>query len=427
MRPKASAADQPSSGGREWLAFAAWTVVIFTLVPFANDIQGWIRRQLGGQALFYGLVVLLLVAVVSAGRWIWTHRRQRLGASLLWIVAICGAIGGWSWFFRDAAEPAHFVAFSILGVLAFRALSTRFRDSGVYLAAAALVAIVGTVDEILQWLTPGRFWDLGDIAINAGTAALVQVLIWRGIRPRGISSGISPGSLKLGVRLLVVEAVLLLFCVSNTPGRIAWYAERIPGLDYLGRERSTRMPDYGHLVDDPEIGRFYSRLSAEELSRIDGETGVEAARILQKFRKPAQHSELKQAHPPWRDPFVYEMREHLTARNRHRGRMLANLAEPEVAGAHATAAFREQLILEKYWGNTFREFGDGLRPADRRQLEELSEAARRSADPSAEEPLASNVATWLVTGFSEAQARWILLAVLLVLLSIERWASRRMD
>ncbi len=406
-----------SSTRNRWLAFALWSVVVFTAVPYANDIQSWLRRQLGDGALFFGLVAGLVLMVAAEVRWLSIHRREQLWPCLLWVLAISAVIAAWGWALRDAAGAGHLVAFSILGALAFRALQASFRDAGVYLAAATLTSIAGTIDEFLQWLTPGRYWDLADLGVNAGTGALIQLLIWKGIRPSGIAAGISPRSWSLVVRWLAIQVLLILLCLSNTPGRIAWYASRIPGLDYLGQQRSTRMIEYGHLLVDPEIGRFRSRMSREELARLDREQGAEAGRVLREHRQPQRHAELAKAYPSWRDPLIVEMREHLNARNRERGQALKNLdSDRELALRHFTAAYREQLILERFFGNTFDHFGDGLRPVDREQLETLQQA---------DVAFESDIAPWLETRFSEAGVRGLLLAVLALLVAVDRLAVRQ--
>ena len=400
-----------------WLAFVAWSLVVFSLVPFANDLQRWIHARLGSRALFYGLVAALVLAVVLTGRWLAVHRPQQLWQCLAWIVAVSSLLGAWGWVLRNAAGAGHLAAFSILGALAFRAFRPHLGDAGVYLAATAASAVVGTVDEILQWLTPGRIWDLADLGVNAGTAALVQVLIWKGLRPVGVNAGVSARSWRVVSRWLAVEALLVLACVSNTPGRIAWYAERIPGLGYLGKERKTQMLDYGHWLSDPEIGRFRSRLSREELARADRERGPEAARALRAHRGRAKQAALAKSHPPWRDPLVAEMREHLTTRNRERRKALDALAgDPGLARRHATAAFREQLILERYFADTLDHFGDGLSGAAREQLATLQ-------DPDAD--YRSPVAERLETRFSEAGARYSLIALLILLVVADRLAARK--
>jgi hypothetical protein len=260
---------------------------------------------------------------------------------------------------------------------------------------------------------PGRYWDLGDVGINAVTGVLVQLMIWKGIRPRSVAPGFSRRSLRISARLLALETLLLLLCLSNTPARIEWYAGRVPGLGYLGAERSTRMTEYGYLHADPEIGRFKSRLSPAALARADREKGAEAARLLRRYRD--RWGELNRAHPPWREPLAYEARGHLFHRDRYRARAREARRDPAEERRLATLAWRENLILERSFPHTLRRTGRALGPGVRRRLEDLQE-------PEAE--FLSEVSDWLVTGVSEAQVRWGLLAVLAALALADLSAGR---
>ena len=401
---------------RRWLAFVLWVVLIFVLVPFANELQAAIAERFGAAALRWAVAGALAAAVVVGSRWLIGERRRHgaaIGPRLLWILAVAALAGAWLWRLRFAAEPAHLLFYAVLAVLAFRALCCRLRDRGVYPAAAALVAIVGILDEIVQWLVPGRFFDLGDLGIDVAAAVLVQLVIWQGVRPRTIAPGLEPRSLRAAARLTAAAALLLLLCLSNTPARIEWYAARVPGMGYLGADRSTRMIEYGHLFADPEIGRFTSRLSPSELARADRERGAEAARLLDRYR--GRWGELDAAHPPWRAPLVAEARGHLFHRARARARALGE-RDPAARRRLATRAWRENLILERYFPHTLRLSGRGWKPAVRGRFEELHQ-------PQAE--FVSGVGDWLVTGFSETQARFGLLAVLAALAIVDRRAARR--
>ncbi len=73
-------------------------------------------------------------------------------------------------------EAVHFLEYGVLGLLLYRALSFRVLDATVFVAAALVGVIVGTVDEIIQWIVPGRYFDFRDIALNGGASVLVQIV-----------------------------------------------------------------------------------------------------------------------------------------------------------------------------------------------------------------------------------------------------------
>ncbi len=411
-----------------WLAFALWTAVVLAAAPYANDIQTLISDRFGPRALRFGLSLLLLVLTAGfVARLI--HRRgdntvagpgdaagrAALGGRLAWLASLFLVAFSLMWRLRVDAEPMHLALYAILGWLAFRSFAASHRDGGAYLAAAAATAIVGTLDEVNQWLLPSRYWDLSDIGLNVSAGIMVQLVIWKVIRPQGMAAGFGPRSLRLAARLAACEALLLLLCVSNTPARIDWYATRVPGLAYLGKGRSTLMNDYGHLYADPEIGRFRSRSSPDELAALDARHGAEVAAILDRLAK-AGYAQLQQEYPPSRAPFVYEAVGHLFFRRILAGRARKQ-SDPAAAARLATAAYRENLILERYFPQSLALSNASLPPAKRRRLEELHQ-------PRAE--FDSQASEWLLTSFSEAQARWLLLVILAVLIIAERLSCRRL-
>ena len=400
---------------RRWAAFGLWAVVVFAAVPYANDIQGWISDQLGQQALRLFLTALLLGLTVTFAVRLVRRRDRNDVRRLVWLSGLALLAFALMWRLEVDAEPAHLALYGILGWLAFRALACHYRDSGIYLAAAALTIIVGNLDEIFQWLLPQRFWDLGDVGLNASAAIMAQLVIWKVVRPPSIAPGFGARSLRLAVRLAVCEVVLLLLCVSNTPARIEWYANRVPGLGYLGEGRSTFMIEYGHLHTDPEIGRFRSRMTVEELLVYDREHGAEVAEILDRFYKVG-YAKLQQENPPSHAPFVYEAVGHLFFRQRFLGRSRKQ-TDPAVKARAATSAFRENLILERYFPNSLSLSRVALKP-DVRQ--ELASRAQPGVD------FESRGSEWLLTGFSEAQARWLLLVALAGLILADGACSRRL-
>ncbi|MEM7356517.1 MAG: hypothetical protein AAF657_37220, partial [Acidobacteriota bacterium] len=275
---------------------------------------------------------------------------------------------------------------------------------------------VGTLDEIIQWLTPKRYFDFGDITLNAGAAVLIQLLLWQITRTSNLTAGIDPKSLRLAARLAAIEVLLLLLCAANTPHRIDAYADRLPGLAYLGRGLDTRMSEYGHRYRDSEIGLFRSRLDRRQLALADRELADEAARVLAEVAGKSWYHRLHRRYPPHKAPFVSEMGTHLFYRERLSQR--AGEATDAAEERHlATVAYRENLILERYFPHALERTGKALPPAERTRLETL-----HRADATFE----SEVSNWLITGLSEGQLRGVLVALLLGLVAVERRCARRM-
>jgi len=101
---------------------------------------------------------------------------------------------------------------------------------------------------------------------------------------------------------------------------------------------------------DPEVGNFYSRLSLEELEREDRENSDKNAQIL-KDTKDKDYGEFLRSFPGSIFPFLHELRVHLFRRDKKFDEAL-NAARAEEKRRSFFIAYKENLILEKYYGQT---------------------------------------------------------------------------
>lgn len=404
--------NRTTTSRRVWLAVAVWVVTIWVAIPFVRGLQQAFLRWFPKQVIGWIVVVAVVAAGVVA---VWLIRRRRGGfdALTLTMVTGCGAILVW-WTFQlweDPAEAVHFIQYGVLGCLLFYAFRSRRPDLTAHVAAALAGLLLGTVDEIIQWLTPDRFWDFRDLVINGAAATLVQPALWRLSPPE---ERLSVAALRLPLRLAVLEVMLLMACAAATPGRLASLAERWPALAPL-TTTTNPMVEYGFQFDLPTIGTFRSRVDLEELRRIDRERATAVAAELDTY-SPADYGRFLAEVNPTREPFLYELRVHLFARD-------ANLAEalklPEGAPGRArrmTIALREERLLETVFGATLKQSRFRLTTDTRAKL--VAEA-----DPDA--PFDSRVARHLVTSISELRLR-VLLGCLIVLgLAVDFWIGRR--
>lgn len=213
-----------------WLYVAAWSLLIFVTIPLARVIQGFVSQQWGRSAFTYGVAAAILGALLAASIRLRRNPSTTRG-NYLWLLLIAVFFFGYTFKLgqKSPEEAMHFVQYGVLGVLVFRALTHRRQDVSIYLAAAFICGIIGTLDELIQWLTPGRLWGLRDIWINFLAAVLVQLSIAKGLKPTLISGRVNRANLRFLCWLTMTGSALLGLCLLNTPERIAWYAERIPG------------------------------------------------------------------------------------------------------------------------------------------------------------------------------------------------------
>lgn len=95
---------------------------------------------------------------------------------LSWIVDISPkALTLFHWYLR---KVFHFVAYGILSVLWFRALTVRFpsRPRANVIFSLVLCLVVALLDESFQALAPSRHGSLADVALDMAGAALLMAI-----------------------------------------------------------------------------------------------------------------------------------------------------------------------------------------------------------------------------------------------------------
>ncbi len=159
-----------------------WYGLILLTVPIGRPIvdalrpHGWLTPTL-----------MTATALVLAGAW-WgllrLRRRGALGTRQAVVAAACAAvIVGLTLLVPQLEERWHIIQYAVLGAL----LSTGLRLRGWRAVVVALlaVAVAGWLDEVVQWLTPRRYYDNRDVILNAGAGALgvLSAALTRRLRP----------------------------------------------------------------------------------------------------------------------------------------------------------------------------------------------------------------------------------------------------
>ncbi len=351
-----------------WVAVGFWSLLIFLTIPLARSISELVSAQWGRSLFTYLVLSVIATAMVALGGFIFRHRSNLSTRRLLWLVLISGAFAGYTLHLgkRSPEESVHFIQYGVLSVLVYRAMTIKMRDISVYFSAAVICGIIGTVDEFIQWLVPGRQWDIWDIWINFFAAAMVQIAIAKGVQPPYIARHPNPGSLRFLWRSMAFAAIFLGVSLLNTPERIAWYAQRLPGLGYLMQNDSV-MAEYGYRYEDPDIGIFRSRLTPDDLKRVDRERANEAAAILNRYGERSDYRAFLRRYTPVNDPFVHEARVHLFSRDVNFTIAMKEKVNSKRITEFFTQAYRQNQILENYFAHTLGA-SDHVWPVEKKTL-----------------------------------------------------------
>ena len=396
-----------------WLWVALCAAAIFLVVPTARAIQKFVGEHWG--RAFFGYLVVVVVAAVFLGIIYLLIFRLKIRAvsNYIWLAA-CAAF--YLYFtlklWRNPEEAVHFLEYGLLGFFLFRAWRLSVPDKAVYLASFLIGTLVGTFDEIFQWFMPGRYWDIRDVGLNALALGLFQVALWQGVRPKLASPRIAAKSVRKVSFLLAANLLLLGLCMPNPPDRTGALAGRFPALAFLEKEEPMREFKMKH--KDQEIGSFYSRLTVERLKVTDFEKSVEYARVLREW-KGKDYNEFLQTFNPLNNPFLYEMRVHIFRRDRknEEGQKAASERRKKEA---FFIAFKENLILEKYFTRTLRSSGYQWGRENAAAIEPLIEKTAAYTSP-----VSKDLFYWLSEG-----AMWIaIFAALLALVILNAFFSHK--
>lgn len=181
-----------------WLALGAYAALLYGLLPYGPAIGRAVQdTSLGRFGLGSGAVW-----IVAAGSLIVLAHLRRRGAPFVAYalagVAAFGYAAALLWLRAIRLERVHLPEYGIAAWLAWRALApalgTRWTA---YATAAAVAAAIGWGDELVQAVTPGRFYDLRDVAANALGATLGTLVLaaWH----------VAPGRQSTGDRSLSAE------------------------------------------------------------------------------------------------------------------------------------------------------------------------------------------------------------------------------
>ncbi len=362
-------------------------VLLALLVTLTAPFMGLIRNFLFDafpQTAVRGMTIAL--SVVALGFFVYAvakirHRRLlRYGGLavvgvLLWIQAIGFKTQLAS---VNVVEKVHILEYGLVAFLLYRA----FRPAGdlsVPLLALLWTTFAGTVEEGMQWWVETRTGEVRDVLLNAFSGVCGLVFAWSLEPLEGFEWRISAdGWRRLGTSAAIVVLALGVFV----------YAAHL-----------------GYVVEDPDIGRFRSFFTREELVELSARRAGEWA-----ANPPGELS-------PWRqeDRYLIEAGWHNQHRNHAYELGLFYLAR------------QANLILEKYHQPyldlaSFRKTGDRRFPPH--VLAELEAKAPRRAPETYMSPVAEKL---IFTRPSKPLFVALLLPVVLALWGLPRWVLRRAD
>lgn len=186
------------------------------MIPHARSVQKFVYDNYGKN--LFGYLVLIIVVLCLIGGILYLTRNTARGVSVrnyLWLVGVAGVYGYVTLkLWKHPEEAIHFLEYGLLSFLFHRALRHHVHDVTIYFTASFIVLFVGTIDEIIQFIIPSRVGDFRDVWLNFLGGALLQIGLWKGIRPESISGTIRLGSVRILSVTVVCCLILLGLCAS---------------------------------------------------------------------------------------------------------------------------------------------------------------------------------------------------------------------
>lgn len=194
-------------------------LIIVCSAIYARNIQKYVYNSLDKKYFIFTVVgVIAFTFCYAIYKLMWRDRKKIKVIQIFWITAI-----GFSYVYfstklkKHPEEAIHFIEYGLLSFLIFNALKNDIRDVTIYIVASFVVLIVGTADEIIQWMIPNRYWDLRDVGMNFLAGSLLQAAIWKGIRPEMISEKIKQKSVKILSIVTACAVIIIGICLIYLP------------------------------------------------------------------------------------------------------------------------------------------------------------------------------------------------------------------
>lgn len=235
---------------RRYLPALALTLGIVLAAPFVGRLRDFLFDSFGDRAveiLAASLTSLAVILFLGALLKIRENRALRYaGLAAVALLLYLQAVGFETELATvNVAEKIHIVEYGLLALLLYRARRSRLRaddteDLSLLVLPLLWVTLAGTCDEAMQWLVETRTGEIRDVVLNV-LSGLVGLLFALSLFPPASFRWRLPIDTALGDSEALTALVLATF----------FYFAHL-----------------GYLIEDPEIGKFRSMYSREELLRV---------------------------------------------------------------------------------------------------------------------------------------------------------------
>ena len=162
---------------RAWGQALLYIAFVYSTIPLMPQVWGTLVYHTQGAVRYLGIAVVvgLGIALVLKVRPDPTGRRWQTYTALLAVgLAYAYMLNRFALF---PAERLHLVEYGLVGYLLHRALSLDLPATKAYIVALLLSALVGTGDELIQWISPERVFEVKDVQLNIVSGGLGLLVV----------------------------------------------------------------------------------------------------------------------------------------------------------------------------------------------------------------------------------------------------------
>ena len=174
---------------KRWGIVLIYTLFIYSTLSVMPKVWSVLYAYTGGTINYAGNITVMGFGGFLIGRM--AFRARGRGVSPYLYLAVLGAIYGFLLLRLDTspAERLHLAEYGLLGCFVFSALRLDVRDNTLYGWSLLITAVLGSVDEGIQFMLPNRVFEFKDVGLNVLSGALGLTVIGLVIRPQVKENG----------------------------------------------------------------------------------------------------------------------------------------------------------------------------------------------------------------------------------------------
>lgn len=159
-----------------WVVLAWYIVALYATIPVGFQVVSFIVHRIGYRSFKIG--INFLGAIVAVGFTVYLIHRHRADrpAAYVWLLGIALIYLYYFWILEVPVKRIHFLEYSFLAVLVYRALRPRLAPPALYALVGLCVTVVGTGEETIAVFLPKRFAALTDVIFDA-TGGVLGLLV----------------------------------------------------------------------------------------------------------------------------------------------------------------------------------------------------------------------------------------------------------